>query len=78
MNEKVPLTREDFEHTPCACCGGECHGPIEMTPICHPNAGLRAEYVSQTGVLSLFCMRCKKLIVAVRVASQPDVQAFSA
>lgn len=43
-----------------------------VNQTCHPAGGLAADYLSPVGVLSLYCAKCKQLVIRVRVQTQED------
>jgi hypothetical protein len=46
------------------------HTVLFLHSVCHPNAGTRVNYDKRTGLLTIECRRCKKLIAHVKVASE--------
>ena len=73
-----PLTRQDFQEIPCDCCGTTCQSPIDLTPKCHPKAGMRAKYRKKDGTLGLYCVKCRTLIATVLVDSGTFSTSFAA
>ena len=65
----MSLTREDLE--PMGCSNPICthdHSVLFLHGKCHPNAGVEAAYVKNTGVLTVRCQRCKMLVVELQIA----------
>lgn len=46
------------------------HTVLFLHSVCHPSAGTRVNYDKRTGVLTIECRRCKKLVAHVKVAEQ--------
>jgi hypothetical protein len=69
MSDKEPLTRRDLDPQGCGIpnCGHD-HSILFLHSRCHPNAGVRASYVKESGVLSMRCRSCKSLIADIAVA----------
>lgn len=60
--------RQDFDAFECSKPGCNCT-TVELTGKCHPEAPVFAVYEKQTGILSLYCVECQKLAVAICVCS---------
>lgn len=46
------------------------HSVLYLHSACHPNAGTRVSYEKLTGLLTIDCRRCKKLVAQVKVADR--------
>ena len=64
-----PLTRARLDAQGCGMpdCGHD-HTVLHLHGRCHPSAGTRAKYDKRTGVLTIACRHCRKLVGEVRVA----------
>ena len=67
----MALTRKQLDAAGCEIpnCGHD-HSTIFLHALCHPSAGTRVSYDKPTGLLTIDCRRCKKLIAQVKVADQ--------
>jgi hypothetical protein len=65
------LSREQLDATGCGTpnCGHD-HTVLYLHGACHPSVGTRVSYDKRTGLLTIECKRCKKLIAHVKVASE--------
>lgn len=63
------LSRKQLDVAGCGVpnCGHD-HTVLYLHGICHPSAGTRASYDKRTGLLTIECRRCKKLVARVKVA----------
>jgi hypothetical protein len=50
-------------------CGHD-HSVLYLHAACHPKAGTNARYDKPTGLLTIECKRCNKLVAQVKVADQ--------
>lgn len=46
------------------------HSVLFLHAACHPSAGTRVSYDKPTGLLTIECRRCDKLVAKVKVAEQ--------
>jgi hypothetical protein len=67
----MALSRKQLDVTGCGepNCGHD-HTVLFLHAACHPNAGTRASYDKLTGLLTIACRRCEKLVAEVKVADQ--------
>lgn len=67
----MALSRKQLDVTGCGepNCGHD-HTVLYLHGACHPNAGTRASYDKLTGLLTIACRRCEKLVAEVKVADQ--------
>ena len=67
----TPLTCRQLDATGCSKpnCGHD-HSVIFLHAACHPSAGTRVSYDKPTGLLTVACRRCQKLVAQVKVADQ--------
>ena len=65
------LSRKQLDATGCGepNCGHD-HSELYLHSICHPSAGTRVSYAKPTGMLTIECRRCGKLVAHVKVADQ--------
>jgi hypothetical protein len=63
------LMREHLADIRCAC--GRDHDFV-FSPVCHVDAPMVASFNKHTGVLSLDCAVCSKLVAKIAVASLDD------
>lgn len=65
------LSRKQLDAAGCGTpnCGHD-HTVLHLHSVCHPAAGSRASYDKLTGLLTIECRRCQKLIAQVKVASE--------
>jgi hypothetical protein len=66
-----PLSRKQLDPAGCGQpnCGHD-HSVIFLHSACHPSAGTRVSYDKPTGLLTVACRRCEKLVAQVKVADQ--------
>lgn len=70
MSEKHILTRKELE--PMGCDTPFCahdHSVLFMHSVCHTGAGSEVSYEKATGILTIKCVRCKRLIIQLLVAA---------
>jgi hypothetical protein len=67
----TPLSRKQLDPAGCGQpnCGHD-HSVLYLHSVCHPNAGTRVSYEKLTGLLTVACRRCQKLVAHVKVADQ--------
>jgi len=67
-----PLTRKDLQHVQCQVlgCTHDNHGVLFLHAGCHMRAGTEVSYNLVTGVLTINCKQCKKLIAKILVAME--------
>lgn len=65
-----PLSRAELDLVErCDECGEYHNGPaMAMVQACHPDAGLGLVYERATGLLHVYCVKCKQGIALVAVA----------
>jgi hypothetical protein len=65
------LTRLQLDIAGCGTpnCGHD-HSVLFLHAACHPSAGTRVSYDKPTGLLTVACKRCDKLVVQVKVADE--------
>jgi hypothetical protein len=68
MNER--MTRQQLDVMQCkrADCT-ETHGPLNLLPMCHPQAGNRVIYDRTDGTMTFYCHECEMFIASVVVAA---------
>jgi hypothetical protein len=66
----MSLYREDLDHQGCATpnCTHD-HSVIFLHGRCHPQAATETKYVKATGTIEVSCVRCKRHIASIHVAS---------
>ncbi len=63
----APLTRERLDELRCSCGKPDC-GEIFLHSNCHREAGTVSVYDQKTGIISIRCVVCQKLVVRILVA----------
>jgi hypothetical protein len=66
----MALTQKTLDQQGCGTpnCGHD-HTTLHLLPMCHPHGNLKASYNKSTGVLTIICARCSKLVAEVEVAA---------
>lgn len=64
------LTRGELDEAGCSMpdCTHSDHSEIYLHGRCHMNAGTRVHYTRGTGVLTVACRTCGKLVARIAVA----------
>jgi hypothetical protein len=67
----MALSREQLDVAGCGSpnCGHD-HTVLFLHSVCHPSAGTRASYDKRTGLLTIECKRCDRLVAHVKVADR--------
>lgn len=70
MNDNdVVLSRKQLDIAGCGQPNCEHdHTVLYLHAVCHLNAGTHVKYDKLTGLLTIECRRCKKLVARVKVA----------
>jgi hypothetical protein len=64
-----PLTRAQIDAFGCGMpnCTHD-HSVLYLIGRCHPEAGVDVRYAKATGILTVLCKKCSKLVADVEVA----------
>lgn len=54
------------------CVDPECSTVLALIPLCHPRAGIYAEYHKSDRTLRTACAHCKRPVMAFQVANLPQ------
>lgn len=54
------------------CVDPECSQVLALIPLCHPRAGIYAEYHKSDGTLRTACAHCKRPVMTFQVAKLPE------
>lgn len=67
------LYREQLDKAHCSTpgCNHKTHDELWLHAACHTGEGVVAKY--SQGQLSIYCRRCKKLVVEIAVAAERSV-----
>lgn len=65
----LPLTRIELDESQCPCGKADCDDELFFHGRCHPGAEAEAGYNKRTGILTLKCRVCKKLVARIKVAA---------
>lgn len=70
-----PVHQEELAELKCgnpACTDPDCSKILALTPVCHPRAGIYAEYHKVDGTLRTMCGHCRRPVMAFQVAKLPE------
>lgn len=65
----MPKTRRDLDPLKCGAPGCDCSGPLILSGRCHLGKPVRVSYDWTTGVLTVTCSVCGKLVTTIAVAA---------
>jgi hypothetical protein len=74
MNSTDPAHIEELAELRCGnpeCADPTCSQVLVLTPVCHPQAGIYAEYHKQDGTLRTACDHCKRPVMSFKIANLP-------
>lgn len=70
-----PVCVEDLIDVQCGnpeCVDPECSTVLVLMPVCHPRAGIYAEYHKGDGTLRTACGYCRQPVIAFKIANLPS------
>jgi len=67
----MALTRRVLDPMKCGTPGCTCAGPLILNARCHMGRPLQVEYDWTTGVLTVACSVCQRLVAEIAVADAP-------
>jgi len=62
------LSRRELDPMKCGSPGCECPGPLILNARCHPRRPVEASYDWTTGLLTVRCVTCQRLVCRIAVA----------
>lgn len=73
----APAYTEDLAAVQCGnpkCMDPDCSSILVLMPVCHPQAGIYAEYVKADGTLRTYCGHCRRPVITFQIANMPAKQ----
>jgi len=64
----MTVSRAELDPMKCGTPGCDCPGPLILCGRCHPGRPTLASYDWTTGLLTLACAKCRKVITRIAVA----------